>query len=98
MATGQIGETDDATGMAQNSAAGKKGGRIARRARLGLEEKTGRKVVTGENFLPPGRPQKKVRIKHVVLILEQKCRPSSGLILWYVEHISCAAIFLRDLP
>lgn len=49
--------------MAQNSAAGKKGGRIAKRARLELEEKTGRKVVTGENFLPPGRPQKKVRGK-----------------------------------
>jgi DNA-damage-inducible protein D len=28
---------------------------IARKARVDLEEKTGRSVVTGESFLPPGR-------------------------------------------
>jgi hypothetical protein len=39
--------------MPENAAAGKKGGRIARRAREELERKTGRKVVTGENYLPP---------------------------------------------
>jgi hypothetical protein len=27
----------------------------ARKARVDLEEKTGRSVVTGENFMPPGR-------------------------------------------
>ena len=30
------------------------GGKIAKRARLELEAGTGRKVVTGENYLPPG--------------------------------------------
>ena len=43
-----------ATGMDENTVAGKKGGGIARKARRELEEKTGRKVITGENFLPPG--------------------------------------------
>jgi len=34
------------------------GGSIARNARQELESRTGQKVVTGENFLPP---QKKLR-------------------------------------
>ncbi|MBI3849420.1 MAG: exosortase/archaeosortase family protein [Verrucomicrobia bacterium] len=42
-----------ATGMAENQAAAKTGGKIARRARLELEAKTGKRVVTGENYLPP---------------------------------------------
>ena len=33
--------------------AGKKGGGIAKRARLELEEKTGKRIVSGENYLPP---------------------------------------------
>lgn len=53
LSTRQIAESVDATGMAENKVAGKKGGRIARKARLELEAKTGRKVVTGESFLPP---------------------------------------------
>ena len=53
LSTRQIAESVEATGMPENAEAGKKGGRIAKRARLELEEKTGRKVVTGESFLPP---------------------------------------------
>lgn len=53
LSTRQIAETDEATGMAENAEAGKKGGRIAKKARLELEQKTGRRVVTGENFFPP---------------------------------------------
>ena len=45
--------------MDENKQAGKTGGRIAKRARLELEQKTGRSVVTGENFLPPV-PRKKM--------------------------------------
>jgi len=41
--------------MDENKVAGKKGGGIARKARRDLEDKTGRSVVTGENFLPPGK-------------------------------------------
>ncbi|PKK86063.1 MAG: hypothetical protein CVT48_02790 [Thermoplasmata archaeon HGW-Thermoplasmata-1] len=60
LSTRQIAQSVEATGMAENSEAGKKGGKIARRARLELEEKTGKSVVTGENFLPPGAPRKKL--------------------------------------
>jgi len=39
----------------QNQTAARSGGRIARKARLDLESKTGKPVVTGANFLPPQR-------------------------------------------
>ena len=55
LSTRQIAETMNATGMKENKVAGKKGGGIARKARRDLEDKTGRSVVTGENFLPPGK-------------------------------------------
>ena len=61
LSTRQIAETDKAKGLKQNATAGKKGGRIAKDARLALENKTGRKVVTGENFLPPSKQQKKLK-------------------------------------
>ncbi len=60
LSTRQIAESVEATGMPENAAAGKKGGRIAKRARLELEQKTGKSVVTGENFLPPPRRKKKL--------------------------------------
>ena len=60
LSTRQIAETIAATGMTENKAAAKTGGRIAKKARLVLEEKTGRKVVTGENYLPPATPVKKI--------------------------------------
>lgn len=49
----QIAESDEATGLAENEVAAKKGGTIAKQARQALEAKTGKPVVTGENFLPP---------------------------------------------
>jgi len=61
LSTRQIAESVDATGMPENTAAGKKGGRIAKKARLELEEKTGRKVVTGESFLPPAAARKQIK-------------------------------------
>jgi hypothetical protein len=62
LSTRQIAETNDATGMEENKVAATSGGRIAKRARLELEARTGRKVVTGENYLPP-RSAKKLRGK-----------------------------------
>ena len=53
LSTRQIAESSDATGMDENKEAGKKGGGIAKKARLELEAKSGKKVVTGESFLPP---------------------------------------------
>ncbi|TAN45187.1 MAG: hypothetical protein EPN22_04100 [Nitrospirae bacterium] len=61
LSTRQIAESVDATGMTENSEAGKKGGRIAKKARLELEHKTGKKIVTGENFLPPAGSRKKLK-------------------------------------
>lgn len=53
MSTRQIAETEQAVGMPKNKVAARKGGGIAKKARLELEEKTGRPVVSGSNFLPP---------------------------------------------
>lgn len=61
LSTRQLAESVEATGMAENQAAAKTGGRIARKARLELESKTGKKVVTAENFLPPAQTTKKLR-------------------------------------
>jgi len=49
----QIAESVNATGLEENKEAGKIGGKIAKKARLELESKTGKKVITGENFLKP---------------------------------------------
>jgi hypothetical protein len=53
LSTRQIAETTAATGMTENRAAAKTGGKIAKSARLDLEAQIGRKVVTRENYLPP---------------------------------------------
>ncbi|MBA3015108.1 MAG: hypothetical protein KKD63_11550 [Proteobacteria bacterium] len=55
LSTRQIAESGNATGMEENKEAGKKGGGIAKKARQELEAKTGRPVVTGDNFLPLGK-------------------------------------------
>ena len=53
LATRQIAETTVATGLVENKGAAKTGGKIAKGAREVLESKTGKNVVTGENYLPP---------------------------------------------
>jgi len=60
LSTRQIAESVDATGLPENAEAGKKGGKIAKKARRELEQKTGKSVVTGENFLPPSE-QKQIK-------------------------------------
>jgi DNA-damage-inducible protein D len=57
LSTRQIAETNDATGLTENKSAAKTGGKIAKGARLELEAKTGKPVVTGENYLPPVYPK-----------------------------------------
>lgn len=61
LSTRQIAETDKAKGLKQNAVAGKKGGKIAKDARLALEQRTGKKVISGDNFLPPTAPQKQLK-------------------------------------
>ena len=61
LSTRQIAESVKATGMVENKSAARTGGRIAKGARLELESKTGRKVITGENYLPPAKAAKQVK-------------------------------------
>lgn len=53
LSTRQIAESEQAKGLNENAKAGVKGGAIAKNARKELEAKTGKSVVTGDNFLPP---------------------------------------------
>ncbi|OGI25428.1 MAG: antirepressor [Candidatus Moranbacteria bacterium RIFCSPHIGHO2_12_FULL_54_9] len=53
LSTRQIAENMQAAGVPENTVAGKSGGSIARKARLELEEKTGKKVVSKGNYLAP---------------------------------------------
>lgn len=53
LSTRQIAETMEAKGMQENKIASKKGGNIAKKARLELEEKTGKKVISEDNYLAP---------------------------------------------
>jgi len=55
LSTRQIAEVTEATGMPENTTAGIKGGRIAKKARLDLELTTGKKVLSQENYLPTKR-------------------------------------------
>jgi len=61
LSTRQIAESVNANGMVENADAGKKGGKIAKKARLELESKTGKNVITSENYLPPAKKQKKLK-------------------------------------
>jgi len=60
LSTRQIAESEQAAGLPENLESGKKGGRVAKNARLELEAKTGKSVISAENFLPPAK-----KIKHV---------------------------------
>ncbi len=60
LSTRQIAESDKAKGLLENGKAGKKVGAVAKNVRKELEAKTGKSVVTGENFLPPVKEKKKL--------------------------------------
>ncbi|MHB1316375.1 MAG: BRO-N domain-containing protein [Minisyncoccota bacterium] len=55
LSTRQIAESIEAKGLEENKIPAQRGGKIAKDARTALEEKTGKKVVTGENYLPPSK-------------------------------------------
>ena len=60
LSTRQIAESVEAKGLSENAIASKKGGAVAKNARKELEAKTGKSVVTGENFLPPAKEKKQI--------------------------------------
>jgi hypothetical protein len=55
LSTRQIAESVEATGLDQNKSTAKTGGQLAKRARVELEGRTGKKVVSGVNFLPTSK-------------------------------------------
>jgi hypothetical protein len=64
LSTRQIAEAMKAKGMAENKIVGKKGGNISKKARLELEKKTGKKVISGKNYLlPKGKAKTKSKKK-----------------------------------
>ena len=63
LSTRQIAETEQARGLAENADASKQGGRVAKNARKELEAKTGKSVVTGENFLPQKKENIQIKSK-----------------------------------
>jgi len=63
LSTRQIAETMETKGLEENKIPAKKGGRIAKDARVALEQKTGKKVVSGINFLNSGNNIKKFKNK-----------------------------------
>src|SRR3990167_8731144 len=50
LSTRQIAETEQVKGFEKNKTPAQKGGRIAKNARLELEQKTGKRIVSKENF------------------------------------------------
>lgn len=58
LSTRQIAENTKAKGFKENKSPAKKGGKIARDARLSLEEKTGQKIISSNNFLTNKKTKK----------------------------------------
>jgi hypothetical protein len=71
-----IAQTEQAKGLNENAQASKKGGAIAKNARMALEDKTGVSVVTGENFLPQAQA-KKPRLSQAKLEPQTKTKTQS---------------------
>jgi len=63
LSTRQIAESENATGMIENTKSAKRGGKIAREAKEKLELETGQKVVTDRNFLPKQKKAKQIKNK-----------------------------------
>ncbi|MFA6227866.1 MAG: hypothetical protein WC668_01635 [Patescibacteria group bacterium] len=61
LSTRQIAETMSTKGLEDNKIPAKRGGRIAKNARLELEQKTGRKVVSGNNFFQSAKSGKRLK-------------------------------------
>ena len=60
LSTRAIAESIKSEGLEENKIPSKKGGRIAKNARLELEQKTGKEVVSGENYKLPAQNKKKL--------------------------------------
>lgn len=63
LSTRQVAENMEATGMAENKKASRRGGNVARVAKEKYEEETGKSVVTDENYLPKKDKKKEIEKK-----------------------------------
>ncbi|MDD4123205.1 MAG: Bro-N domain-containing protein [Candidatus Pacebacteria bacterium] len=63
LSTRQIAESEQAKGLEDNKIPAKRGGKIAKDARVALEEKTGEKVITKNNFLQDNKSINKLNDK-----------------------------------
>ncbi|MEK7211298.1 MAG: BRO family protein [Patescibacteria group bacterium] len=61
LSTRQISETEKAEGYGQNEITARKGGKISGNARKALEQQTGKKVVSTDNFLPTSKEPEKLK-------------------------------------
>ena len=61
LSTRQIAESMQASGFNENKVPAQKGGQIAKHARKELESKTGKSVITDENYLRPEQKKKKLK-------------------------------------
>lgn len=59
--TTEITRNTDSQGFDENRGAAQQGGRIAGNARLELEQKSGKRISTRQNYLPPRATQKKIK-------------------------------------
>ena len=62
-ATTEITQADDAKGFSENKKSARKGGDVAGKARKDLEKKTGKRVVSDENFLTTQEKKKRLKGK-----------------------------------
>ncbi|PIR44447.1 MAG: hypothetical protein COV10_04895 [Candidatus Vogelbacteria bacterium CG10_big_fil_rev_8_21_14_0_10_51_16] len=61
LSTRHISESEKAEGLPSNEMAAHKGGKISGKARRALEQQTGKKVVTGENYFKSKKEDKKLK-------------------------------------
>ena len=61
LSTRQIAENMDAEGFEENKIPAKKGGKIAKDARIALEDKTGKKIVNSSSFLNSRNSKKEIK-------------------------------------
>lgn len=61
LSTRRIAETDKTQGLEENKIPAIKGGQIAKDARKALENKTGKSIITGTNYLPRSSNKKSVK-------------------------------------
>ena len=59
--TTEIVKTQNPKGFIENKKAARQGGKVAGNARKELEQRTGKKVVTGENYLPESTKIRQLR-------------------------------------